>query len=102
MDINDMKINKVAAANLKPIQEEKKNTINNTVNASSQRKLEVRVDDAKILNEAANELKNIAEIDMEKVRQVKQAIANGELNINFSTLAQSIMDDHLLGTKLND
>ncbi len=96
-----MKINKVAAANLKPIQEEKKNTINEA-DPKTPQKLEVRVDDARILNEAADELKNITEIDMEKVRQVKQAIANGELNINFSTLAQSIMDDHLLGTKLND
>lgn len=101
MDINGMKINKVAAANLKPIQEEKKNTIDK-VNTSSPKKLEVRVDDAKILNEAADELKNIADVDMEKVKQVKQAIANGELNIDFSTLAQSIMDDHLLGTKIND
>ena len=101
MDINGMKINKVAAANLKPIQEEKKNTIDK-VNTSSPKKLEVRVDDAKILNEAADELKNIEDVDMEKVKQVKQAIANGELNIDFSTLAQSIMDDHLLGTKIND
>lgn len=96
-----MKINKVAATNLKPILEEKKNTIN-TVNSKPPKELEVRVDDAKILNQAANELKNIDEIDMAKVREVKQAIAKGELNINFATLAQSIMDDHLLGTKHND
>jgi len=77
MDIGDMKISKVTTSNLKPISAETKQKVTTTKLTSSVPTDEVHVDDAK-------------------------TIANGELKIDFASLAQSMIGEHLLDNTNND
>jgi len=102
MDIGDMKISKVTTSNLKAISAETKQKVTTTKLTSSVPTDEVHVDDAKTIAAATKTLNEMPEIDMEKVKQVKQAIANGELKIDFASLAQSMIGEHLLDNTNND
>lgn len=102
MDISNVKINKSAVIKLKAVTNDSPVKAN-AANLSPKKSIdEVHIGDAQTIAEASNKLKQMSEIDMEKVKQVKQAISNGELKINLTSLSKAIMNDHLLGNDNND
>lgn len=102
MDLGDMKINKVTTASLSSISAENKSKVAPGKSSPSVPHNDVRVGDTATIAAATKTLNDIPEIDMEKVKQVQQALANGELKIDLSSLAQSIMNEHLLDNTSND
>jgi negative regulator of flagellin synthesis FlgM len=102
MDISDMKINKVTTANLSSISAENKSKVTPKKQSPSAPLNDVRVGDTATIAAATKTLNEMPDIDMEKVKQVQQAIANGELKIDLTSLAQSIINEHLLDKTNND
>ncbi|WP_415232293.1 flagellar biosynthesis anti-sigma factor FlgM [Psychromonas sp.] len=97
-----MKINKVTTASLSAIATENKSKVPTKKLSPSVPHNDVRVGDTATIATAAKTLSEIPDIDMEKVKQVQQAIAKGELKIDLTSLAQSIMNEHLLDKTNND
>jgi flagellar biosynthesis anti-sigma factor FlgM len=102
MELGDMKINKVTIASLSPISAENKSKVAPNKLTPPVPHNDVRVGDTATIAAATKTLNEMPEIDMEKVKQVQQAIANGELKIDLSGLAQSMMNEHLLDKTSND
>ncbi|WP_157822352.1 hypothetical protein [Psychromonas sp. Urea-02u-13] len=62
-----------------------------------QTKVDVHIGDVQMLDEANAKLNKMYEVDLEKVKQVKQAISDGKITLNLASLSKAITDEHLLG-----
>lgn len=49
---------------------------------------------AQTINQARAELASTSDVDMEKVNQIRQAIAEGRLELDMDALGQAILDMH--------
>jgi len=71
------------------------NTLASTTTQSSYQTPESGVSsDALWLNATQQELATTSDVDMEKVQQLQQAIANGELVLDTKALSEAILEMH--------
>ncbi|MCL6270108.1 flagellar biosynthesis anti-sigma factor FlgM [Sansalvadorimonas sp. 2012CJ34-2] len=64
---------------------------NNKISGSDKDKLSISTDAATLQNAEAL-AKSAPDVDMDKVGEIKQAIINGELKIDYEKLAQKMLD----------
>jgi len=96
MDISNVKIDKTATI-IKTTKITNDTTVKVANSNPKQTNVDMYIGDAQMLDEANVKLNKMYEVDIDKVKQVKQAISDGEIDIDLASLSKAISDEHLLG-----